>query len=322
MRLAHRATAALGAAVVALAHAPGVAVAAPTADLARARAEYARSEYQRTVDILSPLVGDPRALAELSEAEAMEAHKLLGLSCFFLAQGAPAEARPALLDKAAAQFAALLFIDPDYGLDAALEGPDAVAYFDQVRRDGANQLERIRAQRRLDEERRRRPQIERVVERVERDEARWPNWLPGGVGQFRNGQSGKGAAILGLQAVTLGTSAFIYLSHATRYGWPVGTLPLDPDETARIRREQYVQIGAGVAFLVIYGYSVYDGYVHQQPAVEVRTETRPIRYDDDAPPAADPPPAAPPSAPTTSAIPLVIPLVTDRGLGATFLWEL
>jgi hypothetical protein len=288
--------------------------AAATAELARARAEYARSEYHRTIDVLQPLVADPRALADLTDDEQLEAHKLLGLAYFFVAQTAPADARPELLDHSGAQFAALLFVDPDYRLDAALEGPDAVAYFDQVKRDNAEKLERLRDERRRDEARKRRPQVERLVLRVEHDPARWQNWIPGGVGQFKNGEPGKGGIILGVEAITFGVSAGIYLSHASRYGWPVGKLPDDPDTTAKIRREQYVQIACGATFLVVYGLAVWDAYEHERPALHEETRVQPIHYDD-----ADPPPAA---AATTSLVPLVVPFISRDGGGAVLSWEL
>jgi hypothetical protein len=304
------------AAIVTMTVAASPVLAAATAELARARAEYARSEYQRAIDALAPIVADPRALADLSDDEALEAHKLLGLSYFFVAQSAPAEDRPALLDKSGAQFAALLFVDPDYALDAALEGPDAVAYFDQVKRDNADKLERLREERRRDEERKRRPQVERVVLRVEHDPARWQNWIPGGVGQFKNGQPGKGGIILGIQAITLGVSAGIYLSHASRYGWPVGRLPDDPDTTAKIRREQYVQIACGATFLLVYGWAVWDAYKHERPELHEETKVQPIIYndDDDATP--------PPAPPATSLVPVVVPFVTPDAYGAVLSWEL
>jgi hypothetical protein len=283
--------------------------------VSRAGSEYARSEYQRVIDILSPVVADPRALAELDEQRTLEVHRLLGLSYFFLAQTLAQGARAPLLDKAAAQFSALLFLEPDYTLDAALEGPDATAYFEEVRRDGRERLEKIRAQRRLDEERRRRPQVERLVERTTHDEAAWPNWMPGGVGQFRNGHTGKGAVILTLQLVSFGTSAGIYLSHAARYGWPIGQLPADPDETARIRREQYIQIAAGAVFLITYGVSVYDAYRYQRPGLSERTTVRPIPYD-------DAPASAPAQPPPTSLVPTIAPYVHAGGAGAVLTWEL
>jgi hypothetical protein len=255
--------------------------AAATNELAKARAEYARSQYQRTVDLLVPVLGDPRQIAGLTDEDVIEAHKLLGLSYFFLSQTAKVDDRPKLLENAGIQFASLLFIDPDYVLDAAVEGPEAVQYFDAIKRDQEQQLARIREQKRVDEERKKRPQRERVVLTIRHDEAGWPNFIPFGYGQFRNGDSTKGAIVGGIEGIAFATSAFLYVQHAFRYGWPVGRLPADPDEVDTIRTEQYLQIGAGTLFFLTYAWGVYDGYKHQKPSVTTKEEIRPIQYDDE-----------------------------------------
>jgi hypothetical protein len=294
---------------------PHVARAAATAELAKARAAYQRSNYQACVDLLAPVLGDPRQRSDLSPAEAIDAYRILGLSYFFQAQVAADDAKPALLEAAATQFENLLFIDPDYVLDGAIDGPEAAAYFDQIRRDRQKQLDEIREQRRLDEERKKRPQRERLVTRIERDPGGWPNWVPFGYAQFQNEQPGKGAIFLVLQGATAGTSAYFFLSHAFRYGLP-GKLPTDPAEVDTIRTEQVIQISCGAAFFALYAYGVWDGYRHQKPALVTREEIRPIQYDDDAPAT----PAAP--APSTSSlVPVLTPFLTGdaRGLGAT--WE-
>ena len=267
--------------VVALLAPAAHASAAATNELAKARAEYARSQYQRTVDLLVPVLADPRQVADLADEDKVEAHKLLGLSYFFLSQTARVDDRPRLLENAGIQFASLLFIDPDYVLDAAVEGPEAVQYFDAIKRDQEQQLAKIRDQRRLDEERKQRPQRERLVLTIQRDPAGWPNFIPFGYGQFRNGETKKGAILGSVQAVAFATSSFFYLQHAFKYGWPVGRLPSNPAEVDSIRTEQYVQIGAGALFLLTYAFSVYDGYKHQLPAVITRQEIRPIEYDDE-----------------------------------------
>jgi hypothetical protein len=255
--------------------------AAATNELAKARAEYARSQYQRTVDLLVPVLSDPRQIADLTDEDAIEAHKLLGLSYFFLSQTAKVDERPKLLEKAGIQFASLLFIDPNYVLDAAVEGPEAVQYFDTIKRDQEQQLAKIREQKRLDEERKNRPQRERLVVTTLHDPAQWPNFIPFGYPQFRNGQPTKGALFLAGEGVTFGTSVFLYMQHALRYGWPVGRLPSDPQEVESIRTEQYIQIGAGTLFFLVYAWGVYDGYKYQRTAITTSEEIRLIQYDDE-----------------------------------------
>ena len=308
MRRAVAAACALTSAFAAL---PRTVHAAATNELAKARAEYARSQYQRTVDLLVPVLADPRQVADLTDEDTVEAHKLLGLSYFFLSQTAKVDDRPRLLENAGIQFASLLFIDPDYVLDAAVEGPEAVQYFDAIKRDQEQQLGKIREQKRLDEERKSRPQRERVILTVQRDDAGWPNFIPFGYGQFRNGDTRKGAILGSIQGVAFATSAFFYMQHALKYGWPTGRLPSSPSEVDTIRTEQYIQIGAGTIFLLTYAYSVYDGYKHQRPSVITREEIRPIQYDDEK------------KKPSAQLVPLLLPATSPGsdafGLGVA--WE-
>jgi hypothetical protein len=284
--------------------------AAASTELARAKARYAKSEYQGTVDTLAPVMGDPRQRADLSAEDMVDAYRILGLSYFFLAQAAEDDEKPRLLDLAGVQFASLLFIDPDYDLDAAIDGAEAVGFFGQIKRDNQRQLDEVRKQKALDAERRLRPQVERLVIRIERDPARWTNYLPFGYPQFRNGDDKKGAVVLVLQSSMFVASTGLYLKHAFRYGWPVGQLPADPDEVDTIRTEQYLQIGAGLVFFATYAFSVYDGYKHQPPATIERQSTQPIQYDDE--------PSAPP--PTRGAV--LVPLVGHGVTGLSVMWEL
>ncbi len=296
---------AASAGIVALLAPGALAFAAATNELAKARAEYARSQYQRTVDLLLPVLNDPRQIADLTDEDAIEAHKLLGLSYFFLSQTAKVDDRPKLLENAGIQFASLLFIDPDYVLDAAVEGPEAVQYFDAIKRDQEQQLAKIRAQKRLDEERKNRPQRERLVLTVVHDESGLPNFVPFGYPQFRNGQTQKGAIFLTVESLAFGTSAYFYLQHAFKYGWPTGRLPADPAEVDNIRTEQYIQIGAGTLFLLVYAWGVYDGFKHQRTSVTTKEEVRPIKYDDEK---------------KTSL--RLVPLITGDAVGFGVAWEL
>jgi hypothetical protein len=298
---------------------------APTQQLARARAEYGRSEYQKTIDLLAPLMANSTERQDLTENEQLEAYRLLGLSYFFLSQSASTDERATLLGQSGAAFSSLLFIDPDYELDAAIDGPDAADYFSQVKRDNLQKLEEIRKQKALDAERKKRPQVERVVTRIERDPAGWSNFVPFGYPQFRNGQDRKGAVFLVLETSTFVASAGLYLKHALKYGWPVGKLPSDPTEVDSVRTEQYLQIGAGLAFWSVYAWGVYDGYHNQRPSLETRETVRPIKYDDDPTPTPTTRPSAPsidPERPAPRQGALIYPLIMGDVLGVGVTWEM
>jgi hypothetical protein len=142
----------------------------------------------------------------LSDAEAVDAYRMLGISELQL--GDQAQARAAFVD--------LLSYDPDFALDAFLVPPAVVEFFDKVKKENEPALaplrerrRELREQQRLAEEAKRRLLAEeqartgptakmvRVRERIYLF-----NWLPLGAGQFQNGQNGKGTALAAGQVVT------------------------------------------------------------------------------------------------------------------------
>src|SRR5262249_46219973 len=115
----------------------GAAPATPPAtfQLARARAEFERGEYQRVVDSLAPEIYPKNKIVN---AEALkEAHYLLGSSYFFLGRQ----------ELARQEFTALLFLDPGHDLDPALDPPRIYAFFQTLKRDLAEKLRTIESTR-------------------------------------------------------------------------------------------------------------------------------------------------------------------------------
>jgi tetratricopeptide (TPR) repeat protein len=255
---------------------------APNPEIDRLRAVY---EYGRYSDVLERAQeridrgGLPReALVEL--------HKLAGLSAFNLGNGQAAERH----------FGALLRLDPDYALDPFAVSPPAIAAFEQMRKDLAPQLELIRQQLRLDQERLRREAEEReLARRVEEERRRrleevsrrltvqtvhkrsfLVNFVPFGAGQFQQDRPVAGAVLASLQGALALTSIIAYLAYDgilqersvvvdtvsgpvtfTRKGIP-------PEREKEANAWRLVKYASAGAFYTLYGYGVVDALYHHK----------------------------------------------------------
>lgn len=260
--------------VLALCLLAGVAGASPSHELARARAEFDRGDYKTVISTLAPQLY-PRLLIR-DEKELLEAHYLLAVAYFYTEQ--PEQARR--------EFTALLYIDPAHTLDPVVESPEVYAFFEGIKGDLKTKLEDLKRQKEREAEARRRPSREVLVTRTVHDRSPWENFIPFGVGQFRNGQTRKGVFFLAAQLATGGTSLGLFVAQAVQYGIPSRGVPLD--DINGLRTRQVVQIGAGGLFLLLYGWSVIDAFANQKPRVEETREERPIQPQSFAPAPAPP----------------------------------
>jgi hypothetical protein len=258
---------------------PATGHATPSQELARARAEFTRGQYQTAIAILAPQLQRIREQAQL-----IEAHYLLFVAYFYTNDH----------KRAREEIGALLYHDPDYTLDPVVESSLVYAFFEGVKNDLRLQRDEWRKKKEQEAEARRRPSREVLVTRVVHDRSPWENFIPFGVGQFRNGQSGKGWFFAVSQLVSGGTSVGLFVAQAVQYGIPSKGVPLSDIDGLRTR--QVVQIGAGAVFLLLYGWSVIDAYANQKPRVEETREERPITLTD-------------------SPVPLVVPFVSASGEG-------
>ena len=248
-------------------------------ELKRARDRFEFGAYADAAGTLRQfLAGDP----ELTDEEAVEAYRLLGMSEFHLGD----------LAHARAAFVSLLSHDPDYALDPFLVPPAVVEFFDRVKREHEPALaplrERkraLRAQQRLADEAERRlldeelsrtgppAKVVRVQERLYLF-----NWMPLGAGQFQNGERAKGTAIAAGQIVMglVNISALILHNQLaddrTRTcisGQPGCSNPPYSDSDRRLLRnvEAVKYVSAGL-FWALYGYGVWDAHRNFVPIVE------------------------------------------------------
>jgi tetratricopeptide (TPR) repeat protein len=248
-------------------------------ELKRAKDRFEFGAYAEAAGALRQLLS---ASPALSEAEAVDAYRMLGIAEYQLG------------DKLAARaaFVNLLSYEPDYALDAFLVPPAIVEFFDSVKRENEPALAPLRARRRelreqqrLADEAKRRLLVEeqartgppskivRVEERVY-----LLNWMPLGAGQFQNGDRATGTAIAAGEIVLgLVNVATIVLHNQIAEdrastcvaGQPGCSRPPYSDATrstlATVDAVKYVSAGL---FWALYAYGVWDAHRKFVPRVE------------------------------------------------------
>ncbi|HZZ84518.1 MAG TPA: tetratricopeptide repeat protein [Anaeromyxobacteraceae bacterium] len=257
-----------------------IAAGPPPADLKRARDRFEFGAYAECAGAVRDLLSRH---PDLSDADAAEAYKLLGLSEYHL--GDRGQARAA--------FVSLLSHDPDYALDPFFVPPPIVELFDQVKKEHEADLaplrdrkRQLREQERLAEEARRKLLAEEQarsgpptkVIRVQ-DRIYLFNWLPLGAGQFQNGQGAKGTAIAAgevvLGAVNLGAILFhnqIAEDRSRRCSpsQPAGCShpPFTDADRRLLDRTDAVKYASAALFWALYAYGVVDAHLNYVPRVE------------------------------------------------------
>ncbi len=223
----------------------------------------------------------------LTEEEAIDAYRILGISEYHL--GDQAQARAAFVN--------LLSHDPDYALDPFLVPPPIVEFFDRVKREHEPALAPLRERRRaLREQERLADEAKRRLLAEEQSRTGPPtkvvrvqerlylfNWMPLGAGQFQNGDRAKGTAIAAGQIVAgvVNLSAIIFHNQLAEdrtrtciSGQPGCSQPpySDSDRVLLGRVEAVKYVSAGL-FWALYAYGVWDAHKHFVPIVE--TEVAP-----------------------------------------------
>jgi hypothetical protein len=266
---------------------------------------YDRGDYRYAIDTIQPLLYPSIELA--TEDDVVLAHRLLALSYFFVNKQKEAEQ----------EVTSLLALRPSYELDPIVDPPVAVRFFEDVRRRQAERLRAVEEREREDTERARkederrqaeaRARAQRVyVDRVVDHHSRLIALLPFGIGQFQNGQLGKGilfgTAQLALAATSIGTWAA--LSYDARY-------PLDPatghrlfpaSDESRVTTLLGFQLGAAAAFYAVVAWGIIDAQVLFKREV-LRSERER---------------EAPPPKPSVTVAPIHSPTMNGVGVQGTF----
>ncbi|MCE9670256.1 hypothetical protein LY474_20875 [Myxococcus stipitatus] len=236
----------------------------------------------------------------LVEDDLVELHKLAGLSAFNLGR----------TEEAQRHLRALLRLDPDFSLDPFVVPPPAVAFMEGIKEEMSTELEFLRQERRLrqerektEAERRERERVEAEVQRRRAEELAGQvvvrtvekrnflvNFVPFGAGQFQQGRNSLGivfAATEGALAVTSIISYFAYESLFEERPIVLDNV-LDEDgrasitiryiPTSRERQRdtwQLLKLASAAGFYTIYALGVVDAlYHHEDQVVRTTVETR------------------------------------------------
>ncbi|MCK8502188.1 MULTISPECIES: tetratricopeptide repeat protein [Myxococcus] len=236
----------------------------------------------------------------LGEDELVELHKLAGLAAFNLGR----------TEEASRHLRALLRLDPDFSLDPFVVPPPAVAFLEGIKDDMTNELEFLRQERRLRQEREKAETERRERERVEAEVLRrraeelasqvnvrtvekrnfLVNFVPFGAGQFQQGRNSLGIVFAATEGVLAVTSVISYFAYESLF--EERTLELDnvlDDDgkasitirfipTSRERQRdtwQLLKLASAAGFYTIYALGVVDAlYHHEDQVVRTTVETR------------------------------------------------
>lgn len=255
-----------------------LALAAPP-ELKRAKDRFEFGAFAESAGALRQLLS---VSPDLTDAEAVDAYRMLGIAEYQLG------------DKLAARaaFVNLLSFEPEYALDAFLVPPPIVEFFDGVKREHEAALAPLRERRReLREQQRLADDAKRKLLAAEMARTGPPgkivrleervylfNWMPLGAGQFQNGDRAKGTAIAAGQLVLglVNVSAIVFHNQIaedrTRVctsGQPGCSRPpySDSDRTLLGQIEAVKYVSAGL-FWALYAYGVWDAHQNFVPRIE------------------------------------------------------
>ncbi len=248
-------------------------------ELKRAKDRYEFGAYSEAAAALRQLLKNP---SQLSDAEAIDAYRMLGISEYQL--GDRAAARTAFVN--------LLSVEPDYALDAFLVPPAIVEFFDGVKKEHEAALSPLRERKReLREQQRLAEEAKRKLLSEEQSRAGPPEkvvlveervslctWFPFGAGQFQNGEKAKGTAIAAGEIVLglVNISAIVFHNQIAQdrtrtcvSGQAGCSNPpyYDSDRQLLSQVDTVKYVSAGL-FWALYAYGVWDAHRNFVPRVE------------------------------------------------------
>lgn len=280
----------LAAGIVAVALTAGTAGATPSQDFLDAKQKFSTGAYTESIAMIVPLLYPPPPKLETQREEA-EAHLFLAVAYYEIGN----------FKKADEEWKVALSIDGNL----TVEPPSFTEKQTEFFRERKEAYDRDLA--RENELRKYRDAIDNLRV-IDRRNAVY-NIIPLGIGQFQNGQTGKGLAFLFSQLAFGGASIGIWTFQGLRYGFRNGKVP--PDELDTAETLQAIQIGTGVVFLGLVAWGIVDAFVYYQPT----TSRKPT--PDELPDLGTP---APDSKPATSfrLTPLIGPDYAGAGLSVEF----
>jgi tetratricopeptide (TPR) repeat protein len=280
-------------------------------ELASIRASFEYGKYAEVLERASTRIDR----GSLSEEQLADLHELAGRAAFNLQRMQDAERH----------FSALLRLDPDRSLDPFVVPPPTVAYFDKIKQQLDTELDFLRQERRLRQERARVETERRERERLAAEEQRrraeamarqvtvrtiekrnfLVNFVPFGAGQFQQGRNSLGIIFAASEGALAVTSVIAYFAYEglfetdsievddvlTETGKAVITVRYIPtNRQGQADTWRLLKIGSAAGFYTLYALGVADSvYHHNDQVVQTTIEERPA-------PAPSPPPEPGPSA--------------------------
>lgn len=242
------------AALIAIVLWSSVAHATPREDFDQARAAYRSGQYTRALPLLNALLYPEKKLTDSNETA--EAYLALGI-CRYETGDTPGAKR---------EFEQALLVNSNVRIDPVIvTDTSAIEVFNETR---LTMQDRIR----MDAERRRREELLKIRESYVGVEVHSfaLNFVPFGIGQYQNGDVGKGVFFTATEVATFGTSVGIFSYLVSTYGLRSTRVPAKDQFT--VLRLQQVEIGTGAAFFGLWVLGAIDAYLNYQPQVRVELD--------------------------------------------------
>lgn len=246
-----------------------------TSRIAEAEGFFQVQDYEKVVRVLDKLAGHPRLEGQKTHIRVLE---MLGASHWFL--GAP--------DSGRLIFGQLLRESPFHRLDGFVYPAELIEFYEGRRRElvtagiipaSPSEVESFTSRRVL-------------VREIEQNDAPAVVYLmPFGVGQFVNGDSGKGATLAVIQGIGAVTMIATWLGIE---GLKVGdTNRISPGDEGQARLLEALWYGGAGVFVAGWGYSIADGFANRDttPVVRERFELLDPQSRSPQPPTTTGPPA-------------------------------
>jgi hypothetical protein len=233
------------------------ALGSPSTDLEEARRSFRAKDCASAMKTLSFLLYPEEQLAKRDDL--VEAHAMLG-AC---------KADVNQVGDAKAQFREVLKLQPDKTLGELLFSSTAIRVFEETRRDKEAEEAKQAAMREI-EERAARIEAYRQSQHVYERQLYVLNFVPFGVGQFQERRNVAGLLFASGGLATGGASAGIWLYLVGKYGISSKNVALA--DGPGVRRLQEIEIGSGIAFILVYAGGIFDAVTHYEPKREIQAD--------------------------------------------------
>jgi tetratricopeptide (TPR) repeat protein len=274
--------------------------ATPRQDLDKAHAAFRKGEFGVALPLYNVLLYPNPQLA--SAEDLSDAYIALGVCRLETGDG----------DGAKREFEKALQIDPNKQLDPLLvRNREAIRLFDDTKADLRTRAER-EAEKKKAAELIEKQKAYLASLRVYKAQYFALNFVPFGLGQFQNGDTGKGIFFLGSELVTAGTSIAIWGYLVNKYGIRSDRVPYE--EGPGVRRLQQIEIGAGLAFYGLWLLGAIDSYRHYEPQKRIQGDESLL------PPELREPEKNKNGKPKKASF-HILPMVTPNGAGIGIGWE-